>query len=51
MQKQPYDQRSSHDKALAIDEREMLVRYRLLQLMALLLSLATAYGIYQIFIR
>jgi len=51
MQKQPYDQQSSHARAIAIDEREMLLRYRLLQLLALLLSLATAFGIYQIFIR
>jgi len=49
MQKQL--QQTGQTKAIAIDEREMLLRYRLIQLLALLLSLATALGIYQIFIR
>ncbi len=51
MQKQPYVQQSAQAKALEIDEREMLLRHRLFQLMALLLALATALGIYQIFLR
>jgi len=51
MQKQPDVQRSSQARAIAIDEREFLLRYRQLQLLAILLSLATALGIYQIFIR
>jgi len=51
MQKQPYIQQSSQARAIAIDERELLLRYRLLQILAILLSLATALGIYQIFIR
>jgi hypothetical protein len=51
MQKQPDVQQSSQARAIAIDERELLLRSRLLQLLAILLSLATALGIYQIFIR
>ena len=51
MQKQPDVQRSSHGRAIAIDERELLLRYRLLQFLAVLLAIATALGIYQIFIR
>lgn len=45
---QDYIQRS---RAIAIDERELLLRYRLLQLLAVLLTAATALGIYQIFVR
>jgi hypothetical protein len=48
---QDYIQRSSSARAIAIDRRELLLRYRLLQLLAVLLTAATALGIYQIFIR
>ena len=51
MQKQPFVQPSSQARAEAIDKRELLLRYRLLQILAKLLSLATALGVYQIFIR
>jgi hypothetical protein len=51
MQKQPFVQPSSQARAEAIDKRELLLRYRLLQILAILLSLATALGVYQIFIR
>jgi len=48
---QNYIQRSSGARAIAIDRQELLLRYRLLQLLAVLLTAATALGIYQIFIR
>jgi hypothetical protein len=49
---QEYDVRhSSGAKTIAIDERELLLRNRLFQLLAMLLAAATALGIYQIFIR
>ncbi len=51
MQKQDYIQRSGGARAITIDERELLLRYRLLQLLAVLLTAATALAIYQIFIR
>ena len=38
-------------KAIAIDERELLLRSRLFQLLAVLLAVATALGLYQIFIH
>ncbi len=43
--------RSSGARTIAIDERELLLRQRLIQLLAVLLAAATALGIYQIFIR
>ncbi len=51
MQKQDHVGRSSGARAIAIDKRELLLRYRLLQLLAVVLTTATALGIYQIFIR
>ena len=41
----------SGTKAIAIDERELVLRYRLFQLLAVLLAAATALGLYQIFIH
>ena len=43
--------RSSGAKAVALDTRAMLVRYRLLQVMALLLSVTFALGLHLIFGR
>ncbi len=51
MQKEPYVRRTSGAKAIALDEKAMLVQHRLLQLLAVLLSAATALGLYQIFVR
>jgi hypothetical protein len=51
MQKEYDVRRSSGAKTIAIDERELLLRNRLFQLLAMLLAAATALGIYQIFIR
>jgi hypothetical protein len=51
MQKQDYIQRSSGARAIAIDERELLLRYLPLPLLAVLLTAATALGIHQLFIR
>ena len=51
MQKQEYDRPSTGTKAKAIDQRELLLRSRLLQLMAAIVVAATALGLYQIFIR
>ena len=42
---------SSGARTIAIDQRELLLRQRLIQLLAMLLAAATALGIYQIFIR
>ncbi len=49
MQEQSRNRRSSGAKTIAIDPRVLLVRYRLLQLMALLLSAALAVGLHFIF--
>ncbi len=51
MQKQEYTRPSTGTKTTAIDQRELLLRHRLLQLMAAIVVAATALGLYQIFIR
>ena len=51
MQKQQYVRQSSGAKALRLDEQAVLVQHRLLQLLAMILSAATALGLYQIFVR
>ena len=51
MQKEYAARRSSGARTIAIDQRELLLRQRLIQLLAMLLAAATALGIYQIFIR
>lgn len=45
MQKQQY----VGAKAIAIDNRALLIRYRLLQLLAVILTAATAWGLHLIF--
>ena len=49
MQKPNYVRQSSGAKAIAIDNRLLLMRYRLLQLLALILGAATALGLRFIF--
>ena len=49
MQKQNYVRQSSGAKAIAIDNRLPLMKYRLLQLLALILGAATALGLRFIF--
>jgi hypothetical protein len=49
MQKQNYVRQSSGAKAIAIDNRSLLMKYRLLQLLALILGAATALGLRFIF--
>ncbi|HTD20727.1 MAG: hypothetical protein ACJ8BW_18940 [Ktedonobacteraceae bacterium] len=49
MQKQNYVRQSSGAKAIAIDNRLLLMKYRLLQLLALILGAATALGLRFIF--
>jgi hypothetical protein len=49
MQKQNYVRQSSGAKAIAIDNRLLLKKYRLLQLLALILGAATALGLRFIF--
>jgi hypothetical protein len=49
MQEQQYVRQSSGAKAIAIDNRLTLAKYRLLQLLAILLGAATALGLHQIF--
>jgi hypothetical protein len=51
MWKEHTARRSSGARTIAIDERELLLRHRLIQLLAVLLAAATALGIYQIFIH
>ena len=51
MQKEHAAKRSSGSGTIAIDERELFLRHRLIQLLAVLLAAATALGIYQIFIH
>ena len=46
---QKYVRQNSGAKAIAIDNRVMLARYRLLQLLAVILTAATALGIRLIF--
>jgi hypothetical protein len=49
MQKETYVQQKSGAKAIALDDRLLLTKIRLLQLLALLLSAAFALGLHQIF--
>lgn len=49
MQKQQYVRQSSGSKAIAIDTRAQLIKIRLLQLLAVLLSAAFAWGLHLIF--
>ena len=49
MQKQPYVRQSSGSKAIAIDNRVELMKYRLLQLAVLVVGAATAIGLHFIF--
>ena len=49
MQRQNYVRQSSGAKAIAIDNRLLLMKYRLLQLLALILGAATALGLRFIF--
>jgi hypothetical protein len=51
MQEQPRNRRTSGAKAVAIDPRALIVRYRLLQLFALILSAVLALGLHFIFAR
>jgi hypothetical protein len=51
MQKEHYVRQSSGAKAIAIDNRLLLAKYRLLQLLAILLGGATALGLHFIFAR
>ena len=46
---QPVQRRSSGAKAIAIDERATILRYRILQLVALLLSASFALGLRLVF--
>lgn len=49
MQKQQYVQQSSGSKAIAIDNRAELMKYRILQLAVLVVGAATAIGLHFIF--
>ena len=49
MQKQVYVQQKSGAKAIAIDNRVLLTKIRLLQLLTLILSAAFALGLHLIF--
>ncbi|HYU72422.1 MAG TPA: hypothetical protein VEL31_07055 [Ktedonobacteraceae bacterium] len=49
MQKQNYVRESSGAKAVALDNRLLLMRYRLLLLLTLILGTATALGLHYIF--
>jgi hypothetical protein len=51
MQKQDYVQQKSGAKAIALDNRLLLTKIRLLQLLALILSAAFALGLHLIFAR
>lgn len=51
MQQQHYVRQSSGANAIAIDKRLLLIRYRVLQLMALVLGAASAIGLHYIFAR
>jgi len=51
MRKEYHARPSSDARAIALDQRELLLRQRLIQLLAMLLAAATALGIYQIFVR
>ncbi len=49
MQKQNYVRQSSGAKAVALDNRLLLMKYRLLLLLTLILGAATALGLQYIF--
>jgi hypothetical protein len=49
MQKQNYVRESSGAKAVAIDNRLLLMKYRLLLLLTLILGTATTLGLHYIF--
>ena len=49
MQKQTYVRQSNGSKAIAIDNRVELLKYRLLQLTALAIGAASAIGLHFIF--
>ena len=49
MQKQNYVRESSGAKAVAIDNRLLLMKYRLLLLLTLILGTVTALGLHYIF--
>ena len=49
MQKQQYVRQSSGAKAIAIDARAQLMKIRLLQLLAVILTAAFAWGLHLIF--
>ena len=49
MQKQNYVRQSNGTKAIAIDNRVALMRYRILQLTALIIGAASAIGLHFIF--
>ncbi len=51
MQKQDYMRQNSGAKAIAIDNRLLQTKIRLLQLLALILSAAFALGLHLIFAR
>ena len=51
MQNQNDYRRNSGSKAIALDARQQLVRLRLLQLMAVILSAAFALGLHFIFVH
>jgi len=51
MEKRRVNQPASGNKALALDAKTALVRYRLFQLLALILSAAFALGLHFIFGR
>ncbi|MDQ6660996.1 MAG: hypothetical protein M3Z24_08535 [Chloroflexota bacterium] len=51
MQKQTYVRQSSGAKAIAIDNRQLLQKYRLLQIGAAILAALTALGLDLIFAR
>lgn len=49
MQKQTYVRQSNGSKAVALDNRVLLMKYRLLQLLALVVGAVTALGLHFIF--
>lgn len=51
MEKQQVNRPSGGNKAIALDARTILARYRLFQLLALILSAAFALGLHLIFGR
>jgi hypothetical protein len=51
MQQENYVRQSSGSKAIALDVRALRIRYRLLQLLALILGAASAIGLHYIFAR